>query len=139
MGLLKHALIPFYAFLHLLGAYQALNPEGFVTFCGIPLEDGETQTTREVHLVGVILAAHVAMAYMCAMGFLMESAHFRGVVMVWEVIFYGIRTYNTYALGFEPSVYGKPGAAFAIAVVGAILHSMEPGLFTKDKDKTKTK
>lgn len=86
MGALKHALIPFFTLLHLLGFYKALDPKGFVEFCGLSLAEDETQTDREVHLIGTIMSFHLAMALVCFLGSVYESAHFRGVVIVWEVI-----------------------------------------------------
>lgn len=140
MGVLKHVLIPFYALLHLIGFYQALDPSGFVQFCGLPLEAEETQTTREIHLVGVIMSFHLAMAFLCVAGFVMESSHFRGLVMVWEVVFYGLRTINAIQLGLDfKSVTSKPGIAAGVAIIGVILHAMEPGLFTEDKNKKEAK
>lgn len=138
MGALKHVLIPFYTCLHLLGSYKALDPKGFVEFCGLPLTENEEQTAREAHLIGVILSFHLAMAFLCFLGFFQESAHFRGIIMVCEVLFYGVRTVHAYSQGLDSAVYSKPGFAAAVAVVGVVLHSMEPGLFTKDKkDETK--
>ena len=141
MGALKHVILPLYTILHLIGFYQALDAKRFVEFCSMPLDDGdeEIQTTREIHLVGIIMSFQLAMAYLCGISCIHENSHFRGVVIVWEVIFYGLRTYNAYfTLGLPFDVYSKPGIAAIIAIIGTVLHSMEPGLFTKDKKKTKS-
>ena len=95
--------------------------------------DEDRQSVRQLHMLGTLRGFNIAMWMLCGMGILTESAHFRGVVTSALVALYGVVAIDAYQLGL--AAWYVPAALAAIAVVGAVVHSMEPGIFTTDKKK----
>jgi len=137
MGLLKHVVMPFFSALHafvvvnmMLGRKKYLVNEVF----GWPPSPHEDFTLWEEHCLGIITGCHSALLYGCLMGVFLEHGHYRATVAAMELIFWGYGGYNAMRLGFACEVAYGFGS---LAVVGLIAHAFEPGLFTKDKNKTK--
>jgi hypothetical protein len=65
-----------------------------------------------------------------------ENSHYRGIAGLLVMILFGGDAYSYLKLGkpVPPPLYGILG----LGAIGLIIHSMEPGVFTKDK-KAKTK
>mmetsp|Transcript_28629 Transcript_28629/g.43998 ORF Transcript_28629/g.43998 Transcript_28629/m.43998 type:complete len:138 (-) Transcript_28629:122-535(-) len=135
MGLLKHVVVPIFLCIHLMSAFNALDPPAFVDMIAYGLKEGETQPERELHLIGIIRGFNIAMAFLLIMGLFQESAHFRTLVIAGDLIIQAVATVDAYNLG-NPMWYA-PGIIGLVALVGLLSRSMEPGLFTKDKTKDK--
>jgi hypothetical protein len=135
MGLLKHFILPILAIAHAFQAYKILSDgkDSLPSFYGWP-DDASPLTSREQHLMGIVLSISVALAINCFISIFLETAHYRGMATLLEVVYFGLEAYDAYTLGFPFEVKGT----FAgIALVGLVIHTMEPGIFTKDKTKTK--
>jgi hypothetical protein len=135
MGLLKHAILP------LLGAVHALvfvsvvlrGKEEFARELGL-LSEGAAMTDMESHLFGVLVFTHLLLFVNCVAGVFLENSHYRGMAAILEVIFFGGDLYDTYMVGLPTEALI---VLFSVAFVGLVVHTNEPGIFTKDK-KVKT-
>jgi hypothetical protein len=136
MGLLKHFVLPFLAVVHAFQAYKILidGKDSLPSFYGWP-ESSTPLTVREGHLMGIVLSISATLAVNCFASIFLETAHYRGMATLLELIYFGTETYDAYTTGFP---YEVKGSFAAVALMGLIVHAMEPGLFTKDKSKTKS-
>jgi hypothetical protein len=85
--------------------------------------------------MGIVLSISATLAINCFVSIFLETAHYRGMATVLELIYFGTEAYDAYSTGFP---YEVKGSFAALALVGLLIHAMEPGLFTKDKTKTKS-
>ena len=137
MGLLKHAVLPVLAVGHAFQAYKILidGKEEIPKYYGwqgadVPL------SPRELHMMGIVLAVSLTLTVNCISAIAFENAHYRGMATLLEFIFFASEAYDAQKTGFPFTVK----LAFAlIALIGLIVHSQEPGIFTKDKTKSKAK
>lgn len=137
MGILKHVVLPILAVGHAFQAYKILvdGKEDLPKFYGWPNAD-DSMTPREMHLMGMILSTSLALLVNCVAAIFLENAHYRGMATLVEFIFFAAETYDAQATGFPLTVK----AAYAVvSLLGLAIHSREPGIFTKDKSKTKSK
>jgi hypothetical protein len=140
MGLLKHLAIPVFCVVHAYAIYTISIsgdiPGGIKTFQWPPKE-GKNQglTLWEKHLFGMVAAAHASFFVVCLLGIFREHSHFRGIVAIMEATFWAVGSHNAVGLGFP---YELSVGLAGLAVLGLIVHSLEPGLFTKDKSKSKS-
>ena len=136
MGILKHIVLPGLAVIHAFQAYKILTDgkDSIPSFYGWP-ESSTPLTVREGHLMGIVLSISITLAINCFVSIFLETAHYRGMATLLELIYFGSEAYDAYAAGFP---YEVKGSFAAVALVGLIVHTMEPGLFTKDKTKTKS-
>ena len=136
MGILKHIVLPALAVVHAFQAYKILTDgkDSLPSFYGWP-ESSTPLTVREGHLMGIVLSISATLAINCFASIFLETAHYRGMAALLELIYFGTESYDAYTTGFP---YEVKGSFAAIALVGLVLHAMEPGLFTKDKAKTKS-
>jgi hypothetical protein len=133
MGLLKHFVFPVMVLAHggislvgfTSGLHQAMIDAGV-------LEADHKLTAFEGHALEIMTGVHAMMFYGAIMGLAFENAHYRGVHIIKEAIFFGTIAYCDYKQGY-PMVVST--AMTVLALVGTIVHSMEPGVFTKDKTK----
>jgi hypothetical protein len=135
MGLLKHAILPVFALMHfsVCVVLWTGGPMAVVKmFDWPPKENDEELTLWEEHAIGIIGALELTMTFGCVVGVVMENSHFRGVMVVMELICWGLGGYDAYRLGV-PSAFAFSMAG--LALIGLVVHSREPGLFTKDKSK----
>jgi len=137
MGLLKHVVLPFFSILHaflaviiLLGRKEYLLKD----ILHYPESPHENLTQYEEHFLGVIAGCHMAFLFGCLMGIFIEHGHYRATVAAMELIYCGNAGYDAMRLGCP---YELPFALGGLAAVGLVAHAFEPGLFTKDKNKTK--
>jgi hypothetical protein len=145
MGILKHVVLPIFAIVHTSLARVCLfdGPSGVTSLFGLddttrkrddtgpnnsPLE---LRATRSVGAIQCIFAINAVLAV------LQETAHYRAVAVLLEAIYWSIESY-----GFWTSSSGstkKSGTPayclLGLSVLGLGIHSMEPGIFTKDKTK----
>ena len=138
MGILKHAVLPLLAIGHAFQAFKLLSDgkEALPKFYGWPDAD-EPMSPRELHMMGVILSISVTLMVNCIAGIFLENSHYRGMATLLELIFFTLEYYDAVRAGFPSNIK----LLFAlIALVGLVVHAMEPGIFTKDKTgKTKSK
>lgn len=138
MGLLKHILLPLFGAIHVLSVYACLDLNRWGSMVGFPVtDDADFGSTRQLHMLGVLRGFNAAMAILCFLSIFGHdsSAQARGMVILSELLFYTFVTLDAYQLGMEG--YAIPGAHALAALLGVVVHAMEPGLFTKDKTKSK--
>jgi hypothetical protein len=136
MGILKHAVLPILAVGHAFQAYKIMadGKEALPKFYGWPGAESP-MSPRELHMMGVILSISVTLLVNCVAGIFLENAHYRGMATLLELVFFSCELYDAQVTGFPTMVK----AVFAaVALVGLVVHSMEPGVFTKDKSKNKS-
>jgi hypothetical protein len=139
MGFLKHFALPVFCAFHLYAAYAMLDPDeikrGIKVFQWPPKAGkDQTLTLWENHLFGMLAAAHASFLAVCLLGIFREHSHFRGVVGLMEAVFWSFGGLSAFRLGFPHEL---PFGLAGLAVAGLIVHAFEPGLFTRDHDKTK--
>lgn len=135
MGLLKHGICPLLALVH--GALLTVSlagqlPEVMKSEQVVP-PDHEF-SDLELHTLQVIgTGAHGMMFVGHVLGIWQEGAHFRGVLLVMDSIFFGTIFYSDYSFGYT---IASSGPLAVLCVIASLVHAMEPGVFTKDKEKT---
>lgn len=133
MGLLKHAILPLFAALHVFSVYACMDLGRWADMIGYPVEgEADRQSIRQLHMLGALRGFNVAFAILCIVGVVSESAHFRGLVVMAEGCLFGVVAWDAYQLGIEG--WFVPATQAAVAVVGMAIHATESGIF---KDKTK--
>ena len=140
MGLLKHFLLPAFGLLHLVQVRSCLDLNSWGEMVGHPVTEAvDLESARQLHMLGGLKAFNVAMAVLCFLSTVGHdsSAQARGMMILAECIFYTIDAIDGYQLGIES--YTLAAGLAGIALVGVIVHSQEPGLFTQDKTKAKKK
>ena len=133
MGLLKHAILPAFVFLDLAFTYKFLIAEDISLlaeswgrdFTKLP------PTDIELHLLHVVGGACLLLAINNIAAILIENSHYRGMAVLLDTICFGVDTYSYMKVGRNAVA---PLVLVAIGVVGLGVHSMEPGIFTNDKD-----
>jgi hypothetical protein len=137
MGVLKHIVLPILACAHAFQAFKILTDgkSELPKFYGWP-GASTPLSAREEHMMGVILSISLALAVNCFISILFETAHYRGMATLLELVYFGSEFLDAYATGFP---YKIKACFAALALIGLVIHSMEPGIFTKDKTKAKTK
>ena len=60
-----------------------------------------------------------------------ENAHYRGMAVLLQMLFFVVDGYSYWKMGLivPPIIYAIVG----VGLVGLIVHSKEPGIFTRDK------
>jgi hypothetical protein len=137
MGLLKHIILPLLALVHVIIVFPILSGDkmGFAVFSTLKESTSEPLSLMESHLAGVSGAAHASLFFGCLVGVFHESSHFRGVFLAMETVFWTMDVYDGYMLGMQTA---PVLALLVMCFIGLIVHSREPGIFTKDKAKTKS-
>ena len=139
MGLLKHVVLPFYATLNLFLLYKCLIAEdiNFVLEGWDRDIEAKPITTLEMHLLhvsggtfGIFLINNVA-------AIIVENSHYRMMAVLLQVLFFMVDWYSYIRLGspVPPVII----ANVVVGIVGLVVHSKEPGIFTKDKGSEKGK
>lgn len=88
-------------------------------------------SSRQLHMVGVIRAFHLMGAFLCGMGVFQETAHFRKEIAIGEALFFAFAAFDAMRNGIKK--WYIPGTLSLATAAGAVINSMEPGIFTKDK------
>ena len=135
MGLLKHGILPLFALLHGYLAFTIfLDKEAAFRGFGWPALDETPLPSPTLHLMGCLGATEVILSVNCLAGIFLENSHYRGMVLLLEWLFHVMDL-------LDSKRHGLPAEALwvlvALASVGLLVHANEPGIFTKDKTKTK--
>jgi hypothetical protein len=135
MGILKHFVLPVLAVGHAFQVYKLVvdGKEELPKSYGWPGSDAP-MSPRELHMMGIILSTSITLFVNCTFGIFLENAHYRGMATLLEFIFFAAEAYDAHITGFPIIV--KLGFG-TIALVGLVVHAMEPGIFTKDKNASK--
>mmetsp|Transcript_12610 Transcript_12610/g.21028 ORF Transcript_12610/g.21028 Transcript_12610/m.21028 type:complete len:142 (-) Transcript_12610:88-513(-) len=139
MGLLKHGVLPFFTVFHtfMLTFYFTGNLEKLITISDWPRTQDELTAIEQHGLGAGVMGGMMILLFAGLVGILKEDSHFRGIAAVMHLLFYVNDTYDNWKIdGLDPTAAG--GLAL-IAAVGVLVHSQEPGFFTKDKRTTTTK
>jgi len=136
-GLLKTVILPYFACFHaytfasifLMGTKYEFAKQYYAQAVGSDL------STLESHFMGACGAFHCAVGFGCTIGVVAEHSHFRGVMTTMELILWSLDGYDAYQTGFPHTLMA---VNTIIAAVGLLIHSQEPGIFTKDHNKDKT-
>eukprot|EP00529_Nitzschia_sp_RCC80_P037257 CAMPEP_0113488774 /NCGR_PEP_ID=MMETSP0014_2-20120614/26191_1 /TAXON_ID=2857 /ORGANISM="Nitzschia sp." /LENGTH=144 /DNA_ID=CAMNT_0000382499 /DNA_START=143 /DNA_END=577 /DNA_ORIENTATION=- /assembly_acc=CAM_ASM_000159 len=136
MGVLKHFVCPAFILIHLMVTYKTVLSGQHASIPGEWgwKDNGEPAgelTEWERHAIGIIGGTHAAMLVGHVLGLTTEHGHFRAIMAAMELVSWGCGAYDAYTLGFE---WMFAAVMAGLAAVGLAAHSMEPGLFTKDKN-----
>ncbi|KAL7526075.1 hypothetical protein ACHAXR_001302 [Thalassiosira sp. AJA248-18] len=139
MGLLKHAILPLYALLSLAMVFKTLVAEDMEDIMeawgrdtvAVPI------TTVELHFVHCVGGAFIILLVNDIAAIAVENSHYRGMAVLMNVLFFVVDGYSYARLG--KSIPGIIFGAVGMGVVGLMVHSKEPGIFTKDKGSGKAK
>lgn len=139
-GLLKTVVLPYFACLHAY-TFASIFLFGKIDFAQLAWPDvvtvGIEFSKLESHLLGAFGAFHAAVGFGCAVGVFLEHAHFRAIMTTMELILWSLDGYDAFQTESRSITFFAVN--FGIAAVGLVVHSQEPGVFTKDHDKEKTK
>lgn len=147
MGALKHVVLPLCALAHLaaIGVFSLKGKEYMADMLEWP-RTTVALTPIERHLLGAGWTFHVALIVNDIAAIMVENAHYRGMATFLEFVLYAgdlvDAVYENTLLpdGAEREFTLVPLAAMsAVTLLGLLVHSREPGLFTKDKDAKKEK
>ena len=146
MGALKHAVLPICIFGHLvaIGIFTVFGKEYMADVLDWPRLTTEL-TPIERHLLGAGFTFHVVLAANDAAAIMVENAHYRAMATFLEFLLYaGDLADAIYENSLLPD--GRRNKTFtlvplvimsAVTLIGLLIHSREPGLFTKDKNSVK--
>ncbi len=137
MGLLKHVLLPAFGLIHATSATACSDLKSWSSMFGLKdsssVSEEDENSVRQNHMLGVIRGFNVAMMALCGMGIFKESAHFRAQIILAEFALFSSVAIDAFRLGGGLN-YIVPGVQALVALGGFIINSMEPGIFTKDKN-----
>lgn len=133
MGLLKHAILPLFVVIDLTFLYKFLIAEDIALLANLWGRDLTKlpATVIELHLLRVVGGACLLLAINNIAAILVENSHYRGMAVLLHTICFGVDAYSYVISDRDPS---NALALVAIGAVGLVVHSMEPGIFTKDKN-----
>lgn len=132
MGLLKHVVLPFNALLNAAFAYKLLIAEDYADIMADWGNNGSSpMTPMEHHLFHVLGGITAGTFINCIAAIFVENSHYRMMVCALQVLFFSVdgRSYVKLGVDIPAAIYLVVG----VNVVGLVVHSQEPGLFTKDK------
>lgn len=138
-GLLKTAILPYFAILHAY-TFASIFLFGKIDFAKLAwpdvVKEDSDLSSLESHLLGAFGAFHLAVGFGCALGILSEHSHFRGVMTTMELLLWSLDGYDALLTKTRPITFYAVNAG--MAAIGLLVHSQEPGIFTKDHNKEKT-
>jgi len=134
MGLLKHVLLPAFGLVHATSAVACFDLKNWAGMIGLKdsVSPEDEKSIRQNHMLGVLRSFNLGMCFLCAVGTFKEHAHFRAQIILAEFIMFSSVTVDAFRLGGLN--YLVPGFHALVALGGYIVNSMEPGIFTKDKN-----
>lgn len=134
MGLLKHILLPGFGLMHAASVAACSDLKTWASMIGLDnsVSDEDEKSIRQNHMLGTLRGFNLAMMALCGMGIFKESAHFRAQIVLAEAALFSTVAYDAYRLGGLK--FMVPGVQALVALGGFIINSMEPGIFTKDKN-----
>jgi hypothetical protein len=138
MGMLKHFVLPVFCLSHAGAILLALTAgkEKLAKAVKYPGIDGGLNTWIEKHSLGSAVAIHSALLYngISAMMGKRGGSRQRATAVTVELILFAVIACDGYMLGEGFDITGLV-AMSTFAIVGLIVNRMEPGVFTKDKNK----
>jgi hypothetical protein len=136
MGLLKHIILPLFVVFHSVTVYLVFSgqKELIPLLAQWPNADAPL-SPLELHLLGALGGANLALVFNCLVGIFYENSHYRGMVALVELIVFASDWYDAYLTGFPTEALM---VLTTLAAAGLLVHIMEPGIFTKDKSKIKS-
>jgi hypothetical protein len=136
MGLLKHAILPLFVVFHSISVYLVFSGQKELLPSLAQWPNADTPLSPlESHLIGATGSASLALGINCLVGIFYENSHFRGMAALLELVYFASDWYDAYLTGFPTETLM---AMSIIAAVSLLVHIMEPGIFTKDKNKAKS-
>ena len=137
MGLLKHVVLPLYALLDVSVIYKALIIEDINDMSPDSVLSTDQMTPVEQHFLHCLGGVGLMLLVNNVAAICVENSHYRGMAVLLNIIFFATDAYSYVKMGLE-----VPTAVYVIVglgVIGLIVHANEPGIFTNDHDKKKTK
>ena len=137
MGLLKHAILPLFAAVDFFLVYRALVAEDVSDLLELWKRDTNAYpiTDWEIHLLHAFGGAMLVLGVNAVAAIFVENAHYRGMALFLNTLFFSVDLYSYLKMGVSnPELY----VVLTIGAVSLAIHSMEPGIFTKDKNATNT-
>jgi hypothetical protein len=145
MGALKHIVLPLCTIAHLfaIGVFLVKGKEYMADLLEWPRETNEL-TPIERHLLGAGFTFHVVLTINNIAAIMVENAHYRAMATFLELVLYSLDLAdamyeNKLLLGDKLFTLVPLATMTFVAILGLVIHSQEPGLFTKDKNAKKTK
>jgi hypothetical protein len=140
MGALKHIVLPLCTIAHLfaIGVFIFQGKEFMATMLDWP-RDTVALTPIERHLLGAGFTFHVVLTVNDIAAIAVENAHYRAMATILEFLLYSLdladAMYENTFLGDGAKLFTLvPLASMTVVtLVGLVIHSMEPGILTKDK------
>jgi hypothetical protein len=138
MGVLKHFVLPvlclYRSYVVVVGLTQGKS--AIADMAQFPI-GADGMTPLETHMIGAYVGLSVALLLNSAAAIFTENSHYRAMATAVEFLCNVTDGYDSYFLA-GPAF----DATFLIGIstltgVGLIVHSMEPGVFTKDKNAKK--
>lgn len=146
MGALKHIVLPLCTIAHLfsISVFLFQGKEAMATLLDWPRMT-VSLTPIERHLLGAGLAFHIVLSVNNIAAIIVENSHYRAMATFLELILYSLdladAMYENTLLteGMNLFTLVPLATMTGVALVGLVLHSQEPGLFTEDKNVKKKK
>ena len=138
MGLLKHAILPYFAIFHWFTVICMLPfyRNDFVSMAyGKKSNNDELLTHVEHHLLDAAAGFHAAIGFGCIWGIWYETAKFRSVLVKMEVILWFFDWYGSLNVNEIDSTV--MAVNLLISIIGLIINYLEPGIFTNDNKRNK--
>uniref|UniRef100_A0A7S0AGL7 Uncharacterized protein n=1 Tax=Minutocellus polymorphus TaxID=265543 RepID=A0A7S0AGL7_9STRA len=145
MGALKHVVLPLCTIAHLfaIGVFLVNGKEYMADLLEWPRKTIEL-TPIERHLLGAGFTFHVVLTINNIAAIIVENAHYRAMATFLELVLYSLdladAMYENKLLSGDKLFTLVPLTTMTVvAILGLVIHSQEPGFFTKDKNAKKTK
>ena len=132
MGLLKHVVLPFNSLLNAGLAYKLLIAEYYADTQADFGNSPETMTLMEHHLWHVLGGIALCNSINSLAAICVENSHYRMMVCALQTLFFCVDGWSYVKLGVD--VPATLYVILGVNVAGLVVHSFEPGLFTKDKN-----
>lgn len=139
MGLLKHAVLPVFILLDLFFVYKCFIAQDISDVQESWGRDTSKSpiTDIEVHFQHILGSIFACFLLNNLTAIFIENAHYRGIAVAQHTIFFIMDACSYVWMGVE---IPKPMfVVVGIGLVGLLVHSREPGIFTKDKNSAKNK
>eukprot|EP00565_Helicotheca_tamesis_P009038 CAMPEP_0185726872 /NCGR_PEP_ID=MMETSP1171-20130828/2722_1 /TAXON_ID=374046 /ORGANISM="Helicotheca tamensis, Strain CCMP826" /LENGTH=139 /DNA_ID=CAMNT_0028395313 /DNA_START=15 /DNA_END=434 /DNA_ORIENTATION=- len=135
MGVLKHVVLPAFGLIHIASiiTFRDLKSWGEMVGKVDDMTEKDNESIRQNHMLGAFRGFNAAMLTLCGFGIFANECHSdtRQAIAMAETVLFGMVSIDAYRLGSGLN-YFVPGVQSLLALGGAIISYMEPGIFTKD-------